>query len=331
MRFDDLAIGVPGERIAGFHWAGRVVVVRGSASGQTSRAVKSWSQATPGVDDDPELADFFGGAIAAGDFDGDGRADLAVCGDFNEGGAVNVLFGSATGLAAGGSQFLAGAAMGIRRGLANPAMTVGLSRITSADFNADGHGDLAVAELGTIDPQSPTPWIGGTVAVLYWQAGGFGPTAAQLWRLDREDLPGQSRWDDRFGVALAAGDFTADGVPDLAIGSYYPSLAGSVYVLRGSTAGLAAIDPVITQESPGIRDDAASDVMVGDMFGGSLAALRLSGGTADWLAIGARWEGIGTVSQGAGGVWVVPASSSGPDTTAGQEWDQDTPGIRRDR
>ncbi len=46
----------------------------------------------------PEAGDFFGDALAAGDFDGDGDSDLAVgvpretIGDIADAGAVNMLY-----------------------------------------------------------------------------------------------------------------------------------------------------------------------------------------------------------------------------------------------
>ncbi len=66
--------------------------------------------------DTAETGDGFGGALAAGDFNGDGRDDLAIGvpfeglpdgagGTIDEAGAVNLLYGSAKGLRARGDQF----------------------------------------------------------------------------------------------------------------------------------------------------------------------------------------------------------------------------------
>jgi hypothetical protein len=59
----------------------------------------------------PSKLDFFGSALAAGDFDGDGEDDLAI-GVPGEGvsgksgaGAVNVLYGSSNGLTSSDDQF----------------------------------------------------------------------------------------------------------------------------------------------------------------------------------------------------------------------------------
>ena len=69
------------------------------------------TQDSPGVPDTAESGDNFGVALASGDFDHDGFADLAVgveleeVGDAAGAGGVNVLYGSAGGLTGTGSQF----------------------------------------------------------------------------------------------------------------------------------------------------------------------------------------------------------------------------------
>jgi hypothetical protein len=74
---DDLAVGVPGEDIAGRSDAGAVVVLDGSNSGLRSTRSKSFSQAGK-VKGTPQAGDTFGQSLAVGDFDGDGRDDLAI-------------------------------------------------------------------------------------------------------------------------------------------------------------------------------------------------------------------------------------------------------------
>jgi hypothetical protein len=83
-----------------------VHVLYGSAAGLTAAGSQLWSQASPGVAGEPEGADFFGLALAAGDFNGDARAELAVGapGENVNTGVVHVLLGSAAGVTATGSQ-----------------------------------------------------------------------------------------------------------------------------------------------------------------------------------------------------------------------------------
>jgi hypothetical protein len=103
----DLAIGAPGEGLGpGQASAGVVHVLYGSAGGLTAAGSQLWSQDSPGVAGVAEAGDGFGGALAAGDFNADSRADLAVgvLGENQGRGVVHVLRGSASGLTATGSQ-----------------------------------------------------------------------------------------------------------------------------------------------------------------------------------------------------------------------------------
>src|SRR5215213_8180723 len=109
--FADLAVGVPQDRIGGVFFAGAVNVFYGSAGGLSGSGSQYFTQNTPGVASSAEESDSFGRALAAGDFDHDGFADLAVgapgegVGDIPNAGAVNVLYGSAAGLSGSGSQY----------------------------------------------------------------------------------------------------------------------------------------------------------------------------------------------------------------------------------
>ena len=117
--FADLAVGVPHDRIGGVFFAGAVNVFYGSADGLSSTGSRYFSQNTPGVGSTAEVPDSFGSALAAGDFDHDGYADLAVgvpnegVGDIPIAGAVNVLYGSAGGLTAVGSQYFTQSSPGV--------------------------------------------------------------------------------------------------------------------------------------------------------------------------------------------------------------------------
>ena len=102
---DDLAIGAPRESVGGLVAAGAVHVLYGSARGLTGAGSQVLTQDSPGVPGTAESGDTFGAALAAGDFDHDGFADLAVGvelevagGAEGDVGGVNVLYGSAGGL-----------------------------------------------------------------------------------------------------------------------------------------------------------------------------------------------------------------------------------------
>ena len=80
----------------------------GSSSGlqASSPADQTWSQDTSSVKDVAETNDSFGWSLAAGDFNNDGKDDLAVgvpfesVGSVLDAGAVNILYGSSSGLQA---------------------------------------------------------------------------------------------------------------------------------------------------------------------------------------------------------------------------------------
>jgi hypothetical protein len=76
--YADLAIGAPGEAIAGQLVVGEVTVLRGYPGGVTPSGGQVWNQDSPGIPGGIEQGDEFARALAAGDFDASGYADLAI-------------------------------------------------------------------------------------------------------------------------------------------------------------------------------------------------------------------------------------------------------------
>ena len=330
--YPDVAIGAPGTTVRGIWGSGQVVILRGSAAGLTAVGAQVWDQASPGVDSEPEdpgenwSGEGFGSVLAAGDLDADGRPDLAVGVPFEDRGlgAVQVLLGSTSGLTAVGAQYLIGEAFDP----AEPVAREGFGGVLAlADFNGDGRADLAVgrpnAALGGAAKS------GGRVSVIYSQPGGvLRPETAQDWNLEAHFPNTDQAW-AWFGQALGPGDFTGDGIADLAVGASASGVAGleqdgAVYLVLGSPTGLTETLLVLTQETPGVPGVQESL----DAFGmEQLAAARLSGGSTDWLLVGAPCEALGRKTC-AGAVTVVPGSATGVNPAGSSMWTQARAGVR---
>lgn len=292
--FADLAIGVPGEALGKTTFAGAVNVVYGGPRGLTAAGNQLWSQANRGVKGHPERADGFGGAVAGGDFNGDGRDDLAVgvSGENSLTGAVNVLYGSPRGLSAYGDQFWSQASAGVP-GAAEHGDEFGGS-LSTGNFNGDRYADLAVG--------SPQEAVGatagaGSVTILYGSAKGLRSAGSTSWTQASGGL-GTAGRSNLFGESLAVGDVDRDGFADLAVGapsrSYGADSKGAVLLFLGSTGGLTAkAAQVWTQDSPDVPDMGEA----ADLFGQALSFGDFDGdGHAD-LAVGAPGEGFGNCAQ----------------------------------
>ncbi len=110
---DDLAVGVPGEDLEdpAVIDAGMVQVFYTEAQGNNI----TWYQGKDGLGETPEAYDQFGRTLAAGDFNDDGRADLAVGVPFEDlelettlenAGVVQIIYGAYGGLVADNNQVL---------------------------------------------------------------------------------------------------------------------------------------------------------------------------------------------------------------------------------
>jgi FG-GAP repeat len=325
----DLAVAAPGESLgAGQGSAGVVQVLYGSSGGLTATGSQLWSQDTAGVAGVAEARDGFGGALATGDFNADGRADLAV-GVPSENaiapmvfgtGVVHVLYGSAAGLTTTGSQLWSQDSPGVA-GVAEAGDGFG-GALAAGDFNADGRGELAVGAFGENQGR-------GVVHVLAGSASGLTATGSQLWSQGSGGVAGIAEVGDGFGFALTTGTINAGGHADLAIAAPSEDVgsvldAGAVNVLYGSAGGLtAAGNQQWFQDSPGVAGVSEAQ----DFLGSALAAADYDGdGRAD-LAAGAPGETLAVVAEAAGAVNVLYGSSGGLTATGNQVWSQDSPGV----
>lgn len=325
--FADLAIGARGERFGAAMIAGAVHVLLGSPEGLMAGRNQLWSQDSDGIEDAAEPSDRFGAFLAAGDIDGDSYEDLAIgvvgedLGTFPDPGfvpdtgAVNVLYGSATGLSALDDQFWHQDSPGIL-GVAEGEDLLG--GVALGDFNADGFADLAV---DAFNEGIASADAAGSVNVIFGSPAGLTSEGNEFWSENSPNVADVPEAGDRFGVPTP-GDFDGDGYDDLAVGVQGENGGrGALHVLSGSTSGLEAGGAYWTQDSSGVLDVAEE----GDFFATNLAAGDLGLGPEDDLAVGVR-EDLGT-KQDAGAANVLYGSSIGISSDGNQFWTQDSAGV----
>jgi hypothetical protein len=323
--FADLAVGVPGEGTSAGSRAGIVQILHGSRRGLVANGVQTWRQGTPGVKGSEQADDNFASALAAGDFDGNGRADLAIgspldsVGERRNAGAVNVLYGGPRGLTAADDDLWT---LDVPEGAA--ANTLFGWALAAGDLSGDGRDELAIGVPG--DRVSGRR-AAGAVAVLHGRRRGLS-AAGELWSQDTRGIKGRATVDDKLGAALAIGDMDRDGIGDLAIGVPLEDVggvrdAGAVNVLYGSRAGVTARgDQYWTAATPSVEGDPHPL----DRFGAALIAGDVSRDAAADLAIGVPGADTGG-NRDAGAVNVLYGGRAGLRRRGDQRWTQGSAGV----
>jgi hypothetical protein len=286
---DDLAIGAPTESFGEFSAAGAVHIIYGSPEGLT--AVNNVQIAQDGIHQDtdgdgiPETSNpegligslesrvYLGIGLAAGDFNNDGRDDLAIGApgqdlEFNNqeqsgAGVVHVLYGSTLGLRPYGKQQVwnqtfgqesEGAFLdGILRGSQPEELDFFGYTLASGDFDADGYEDLVVAAPG----ESLADFkLAGSISVIYGSESGL--AAAKSQSINQHAMDSGSGSDrpllsspnnsENLGQAMHVADINRDGVLDLIVSASLDDVrsagpAGAMFIIFGvQDLGLTATD-----------------------------------------------------------------------------------------
>ncbi len=304
--YADLAVGIPREDVGSVPGAGSVTVLRGSRSGLTSSGARKIRQGLDGLPSTPGRYEGFGTFLAVGNINGDAQDDLVVVGewdaDFLVPGAfeedeasspVHIIFGSPAGLVPGGSQYFSPESLGF----------AGYSYMWSPtvdDLNGDGLDDLA----GWFSQNAPRR---DHLAVLHGHPDGLHP--APLQSANPPGADGILPTPEGYGGGVVATDFNGDGLGDLVASSRKSSpMATTVSVFLGTGSGLGSS----FLEIP---------IRLASIF--TIGAQPLSGGTHEWLVLGAPAAG----PNGGGMVGVLQGTATG---AAGPitQWHQDSPGIK---
>ena len=242
-----------------------------------------------------ETNDQFGAALAAGDFNGDGFADLAVSvpGD----NAVQIFEGGPAGLDLVDDRMILGTSFVDNQGLPL-TLKPGLAR---GNFNGDAFDDLAIEAT---EPEG----IGAranVIVMLGSQQFGLQSTGLDIFVFNNANQGGETA-SANVEMTLAAGDFSGDGADDLAVGLPLADVVGSngQSVLDGGTvtilqgiAGPVQTGGLVLAGATGLTELNANSIpFPGEHFGATLAVGDFDGdGLAD-LAVGAPEEDVPTVS-----------------------------------
>jgi hypothetical protein len=258
-------------------------VLYGSSNGLSSANDLFWNKDSSELNDEPEPYDSLGSALAVGDFNNNGFDDLAIgvpwdFGDATasgEAGAVHVIYGSSSGLSSTNEQLWSQDSSGVNDATECCGEFFG-DALAVGDFNNNGFDDLAIGVWGedVADVESA-----GAVSVLYGSSGGLSSANDQFRSQANSGIEGDPQSEDRFGDALAVGDFNNNGFDDLAIGVTGEDIgsvsdAGAINVLYGSTNRLSSIGSQFWHHSPGI----GGSTELYDGLGSALAGNPCRGG-----------------------------------------------------
>ncbi|MES2264890.1 MAG: Ig-like domain-containing protein [Pseudomonadota bacterium] len=293
--------------------SGSSYVVFGKASGFSAVTALSGLDGSTGFRIDGAAASEQSGisVSAAGDFNGDGYADLLIGAPghgSNSTGSTYVVFGKASGFSSTLALSSLSSTTGVRLDGAADDIA-GMSVSAAGDVNGDGYADLLVGAKYA----NPNGNNSGASYVVFGRASGAATIA--LSSLDGTTgfrLNGTAASDESGVSVSTAGDINGDGYADLIVGARGADNngndSGSSYVVFGKASGFAATIALSGLDgTTGFRLDGAA---AGDQSGMSVSeAGDINGdGYAD-LIVGARVAGNNGTSSGSS--YVVFGKASG--------------------
>ncbi|MEU5357410.1 FG-GAP repeat protein [Streptomyces albidoflavus] len=290
--YDDLVTGAPGEDVGSDKDGGTAVILWGSPSGLKG--------GTTLKDPRPTKHDGFGSPVDAGDFNGDGKDDIALATAYGYA-SVDLYRGPFT-----------------RSGATGPATVHtppiygdgdGVQNLHSGDVDGDGKDDLIVNGYATSDNMNANYWLPGTST---------GVSTARAQRLTA-------------GIITDVGDVDHDGFADVVVGTSWDegiagaAKGGAVHLVHGTPDGPAYGDiQTVTQSTKGVPG--ASEK--GDWFGAELDLGDINGDGRLDLVVGLPGEDIdGVKDAGSALVLYGAADGSGITTTGSRTLHQNSPGV----
>jgi hypothetical protein len=327
--YHDLVVASPLEEVGGIKEAGVVRIFYGGPNGPASGGVQTLTQNVGNFGSTVEKGDRFGSAIAVGDLAPGVGSTLVIGVPFEDdddlpgrqdSGMIHILRGGL------GSFLNVNAVTTLTQLTAHSPEANGLAEVEAGDqwgaalaigrFGRSG-SDLVVGAPG----EDITVVDGGAVDVLHFEDGRL--DHVRRLHQDENFVEGDARAGDRFGAAVAVGNFNNDVFSDLAVGAPGDQEGavdpgGEVNVFYGGNPDPLSVttDQLWKQGSsiPETREP-------GDAFGAVLAVGDF-GGIGDDLVIGVPGE-----DDGAGAVHVLYGTSTGLTAARTQLWRQNADGL----
>ncbi|MGW0602624.1 FG-GAP repeat domain-containing protein [Streptomyces sp. NPDC002640] len=299
--YHDLAVGAPGEDTTAGEDAGSVTVLWGTSSGLTGTSAITLKDPAAGTER------YWGGTMAAGDFDGDGRTDLAVGAADS---ALHVFKGGFTKTGGTGGHYTV-----------DVPLYWGAYNLHAGDVNNDRATDLVVNGDRVPAPDEPDPtgdhYTPEQNILVLGSASGL--TADGYQRLAPGLITGIGDINgDKYGdiVSGISWDETLDGVPITGAAK-----GGQVWVSYGSANGIARTSN-INQDTAGVPGSSETE----DGFGADLDLGNVNGDAYLDLVVGVPGEDVDGHGD-TGSVVVLYGTANGITGTGAQSFHQGSAGV----